>query len=254
LFLNAVSPTWMRVTENFDEELLTGWRSNAEVFSGFDDDGLPIYRTPQQNIFNNTIYDEILFSLRTPGRLSAGLAYFLGKSGFITADVEYVNYGGISFSNARFSMLDFDLGLDFTGDNRTIENIYQSVFNYRVGAEFRKGIFRFRGGFAFYGNPFEGNATGIQIKTVNTQDGEITFFEDAFNDTGSRGNARFNYTGGLGIRKNNFYADFAIVLESFYSHARPYTFADLDAGAFTNPRATINQNRTRALMSFGFFY
>ena len=252
--LNAVSPTWFRVVENFEENVFTEWSGNATVFRGFDSSGEPEFGRPEGNRPSTIRYDEISFSLKTPGRISGGLAYFIGKNGFISADVEYINYAGTTMNNPRFTIDNFDAGFDFEGDNQTIKDIYSNVFNFRTGAEFRKGIFRFRGGFALYGNPFGGNATGIQIKTVNTQQGNVTFFESTFNNVANRGFARYNYTGGLGLRKSNFYADFAVVVESYYSHSRPYSFANLEGGAFTNPTATVNQSRVRALFSFGFFY
>jgi len=226
LGFNAVTPTWMRITENFEEELFTSW-NNITVLDGFNDDGSEILTLLTDRNAAST-YDEIYFNLRTPSRLSAGIAYFFGKNGFITADVEYVNYSGITLNNPRFSIDGFDAGFNFDGDNEIINDIYSSVVNLKTGAEFRSGIFRFRGGFAYYGDPYQA--------------------DDRL------GNNVFNYTGGVGLRKSNFYADFALVAESFTNTVRPYTFFDENSGAFTNPTASINQSRVRALFSFGFFY
>jgi len=223
---NAVSPTWMRITENFEEELFTSW-NNISIFDGFNEDGSERF-TLLTDFNQESFYDEIFFSLKTPGRLSAGLAYFFSKNGFVTADVEYVNYGGITLNNPRFSIDGFGAGFDFDGDNQVIEDIYRSVVNIRTGAEIRTGVFRFRGGFAYYGDPYQ--------------------VDDRL------GNSVMSFTGGVGLRKQNFYTDFAVVAETFSNVVRPYTFQDGITGALSNPMATIDQSRVRALFSVGFFY
>ena len=45
---------------------------------------------------------EYNMTLKTPSRLSAGATYFFQKYGFVTANVDYLNY-----SNSRFSSSDF---------------------------------------------------------------------------------------------------------------------------------------------------
>src|SRR5690606_5875357 len=108
------------------------------------------------NVSAKSLDGEFEYSLTTPFRASGGLAYFIGKYGFVSADVEYVNYG-----HARFSIADDNpYGLDpgtgyFSQQNRIIKDSYASAMNIRVGAEARLDVFRIRAGFARYGDPYE---------------------------------------------------------------------------------------------------
>ncbi|MEM1136202.1 MAG: hypothetical protein AAGI07_10210 [Bacteroidota bacterium] len=224
--LSAVTPTWMRITENFEEEVFTFW-NNPTVFDGFNEDGTE--RFIVLNNFNErALYDEIYFNLRTPARVNAGIAYFFGKKGFITVDLEYLNYGSARLNNPRFSIDGFDAGFDFEGDNDVIEEIYSSNINLRVGGEFRLNDFRFRGGYAYYSDPF-------------AEDDRL-------------GNEVMSFSLGAGIRKRDFYVDLALVNERYTNEVRPYEFFDVFAEVNTNPVASVAQNRLRALFTFGFFY
>ena len=140
------------------------------------------------------------------------MAFFFQKNGFISADIEYVDY-----SNTNLSSNDFPT----TADNRTIEQLYTSVVNFRVGGEYRYDIFRFRGGFGYYGDP------------------DTTEIVDL---------SRTEFSLGAGVRLKNFFIDLGVVSsfanESSYS---PYTFFD-----GTGPTANIETNNTNAVLTLGF--
>jgi len=86
------------------------------------------------------------YRVRTPAHINGGVAVFIGKYGFVTADVEYVAY-------TTMNVRDYDNPSVFLADNRTIQNIYKNVLNYKGGAEFRYGHFYLRGGYAYQPNP-----------------------------------------------------------------------------------------------------
>lgn len=95
--------------------------------------------------FDEIIYEPFEYSLRTPSKLNLGATYFFGKNGFITGDIEKVNYAGAKLSNASD-------GQGFSDSNQEVDR-YNSVYNYRGGIEFRFGKLRARGGAAYMEDP-----------------------------------------------------------------------------------------------------
>ncbi len=144
--INFTSPTWYSMEDAYSESLSTtvvGDRTNINVSDLY--------------IFN--------YNLRTPLKIAGGLAYFIGNYGFITGDVEYVDY-----SSAHLSSDDgyFDSSLQTNGvdDNADIKTLYQGAVNTRFGAEARLGKFAYlRGGYNIFGNPSKDN--GSTIKTAS---------------------------------------------------------------------------------------
>lgn len=99
--------------------------------------------------FDEIIYDPFEYTVTTPASLKGGITYFFGKQGFITAEVEQINYDGARLSNA-------DDGFSFSASNNLI-NRYESVLNYSAGAEFRIDMIRLRAGYAYQGDPVDDN-------------------------------------------------------------------------------------------------
>lgn len=139
----------------------------------------------------STLTDEVLFlpltyNLRTPGRLTGGAALFLDKLGFITADVEWVDYASAKLTSDE---------ADFSGVNQEINN-YQSVLNYRVGGELRFKALRLRAGYSFQEDP-QDNAGGVD-------------------------RSRESLTAGFGLRFKKFYTDASYVRTNFNTTISPY--------------------------------
>ncbi|WP_187262862.1 OmpP1/FadL family transporter [Pontibacter beigongshangensis] len=158
------------------------------------------------------------YGLTTPLRATGGIAYFLGKLGFISADVEYVNYAGM-----RFREKDSDFGSSgsyFSSVNTRIKDTYQSALNLRIGAEARYEIFRFRAGYALGGDPYK--ASGLDGST-NT------------------------FTLGTGIRLQNYFVDIAYANTSMNTLYSPYTF---NSGA--SPEINIDDRLTNVVFTLGF--
>ncbi len=121
------SPTWMTINDSYVEALQTSYVKDPPAYGNSNDQ-------PYQTTYN----------LRTPLKASAGLAVFVGKYGFISGDVEYVDYKGMH------------LGGDYTGntqDNFNLSTLYKSTVNTRIGAEAKLDDFFLRGGFNYQGNP-----------------------------------------------------------------------------------------------------
>ncbi|TRX55554.1 hypothetical protein FNH22_18140 [Fulvivirga sp. M361] len=171
LGLSYTSPTYYTVTQ--DQELVLN-----SVFTDGD------------NFEDGIIFEAFDYSITTPSRLKGGATIFINKNGFITGEIEYVDYTGGRLSRA-------DDGLSFDGDNQTI-NTFNNAFNYRAGMEYRYDIFRLRGGFAYLNDPFN--------NSLNEEERQITF--------------------GAGIRKKDFYFDVAVAsVTNPESDVIPYPFA-----------------------------
>lgn len=170
--LSLETPTWYAISDNYSEQLTLRDIKNIEV-SG--KDSYP--------------FD---YRLSTPLKLNGGLSYFIGKSGFLTANINYVDYSGIRF---RSNSSDVD-----TKTNNALVNQYKEAINYSFGAEFRLvNNFMIRGGYSTMGNPY----TKVDFKSTN-------------------------YSGGLGYRFGNYYIDGALIVNqnNFQSQYASYTLGN----------------------------
>lgn len=176
------------------------------------------YYEPEDTVLTALTSDgdilESAYQMSTPGRLTAGISVFAGKNGFVSADVELVNYAG-----ARLRSNDFSAN----ADNRTIENLYKPTLNYRIGGEARLDIFRLRAGYVLYGNPYE-------------------------NREASNGN-RQSITGGVGVLLSNFHIDLGVVNTFFEQTYSPYV---LSSGL--SPEVFIKNRSVTGLISVGFTF
>jgi hypothetical protein len=148
---SITTPTWYTIDDNYDEGMSTS-------VAGFN----------RASNAPDAPY-EFTYNLTTPLRIAGGMAVFFKQYGFISGDVEYLDY-----SSAR-------LGGDYDAsyDNTDIRTLYKSAVNAHIGAEARvTPNFFLRGGYGMQGNPMVNN--GGQINTVS---------------------------GGLGYRNSEFYID-----------------------------------------------
>jgi hypothetical protein len=90
------------------------------------------------------VYD---YKIETPYRLIGSIAYTFGKMGLISADYEYVDYSTMRFGKGGD-------GYRFISENEDIKNLFTSAHNFRVGAEVWIGQMALRGGYAYYGSPY----------------------------------------------------------------------------------------------------
>ncbi|MBN3519975.1 outer membrane protein transport protein [Algoriphagus lutimaris] len=128
------TPTWYALNEEYE----------ASMYANYDN-----YEYEPEDIVLgevDALSDYILgsYNLNTPLKIGAGATFFLGKNGFISGDVDFVDY-----SNSTIKSRDFDEG----PDNQVIRTRYTSTLNYRLGAEVRLDVLRLRGGYAYYGDP-----------------------------------------------------------------------------------------------------
>lgn len=215
LGLTIHSPTFFSMTDKYNASIETNtegyegqWNQNSGLFTGDED-------------------AEFKYMLVTPYRIIASASYVLREiedvrkqKGFITADIEFVNYKASSFSasedNNNQETKDYLKSL-----NKAIDNAYKAALNFRVGGELKFTTIMVRLGGAYYGNPYKDLA-------------------------GEKGH-RFQLTGGLGYRDKGFFIDVAYVHTMGKDVHFPYR---LQSRAFTG--ATIKNTGGNAVLTVGF--
>ena len=94
------------------------------------------------------------YQLVTPFRAIGSVAFIIGNYGLISGEYEYVNYGQSYFSSNDASYSDV---------NTEIKNQYKAPVNVRFGTEWRIKNFRVRGGFGYYGSPYQSGPSTAEM-------------------------------------------------------------------------------------------
>ncbi|MEO6218906.1 MAG: aromatic hydrocarbon degradation protein, partial [Ginsengibacter sp.] len=81
------------------------------------------------------------------------------QKAFITADIEYVDYKGSSFS--AVDNTDGDAKNYYASLNKTINDLYKNAINFRLGGEVKFNTLMVRLGGAYYGNPYKNKEADI---------------------------------------------------------------------------------------------
>ena len=149
LGLAVHTPTFYQLTDDYTAEVVTDLEglggAGVKQYASTDiTDGQPLHSK---------------YNLTTPWRLMASGSYVFREvanveqqRGFITADVEYVNYKDMSFHAADN---DADSKSYYKELNNTIDNLYKNAINVRLGGEVKFNTMMFRLGGAYYGNPYK---------------------------------------------------------------------------------------------------
>ena len=200
------TPTWFAMNEEYE----------ASMTATYDN-----YYFEQEDVTLGTetaLSDVILsnYGLITPFKVGGGATVFLGKYGFISADVDWVDY-----SSAQLSSKDFNEG----PYNQVIQNLYTSTINYRFGAEAKLENWRVRAGYAYQGDPFLNNS--------------------GFNQSTQQ------LSGGIGVQFNALRVDFSLVNQNFSSLYRSYQVLD-NNGLNYGPLTEIKNSITSAVVTVGF--
>lgn len=212
--LNVQSPTYFdQLNEQFTG-MLTPQISAVPVSGGYITKVKPVKLTP----------NEFTYQLATPFRISGGMAYFFGKRGLLTADVEMVNYSGMSVASAELGPYANQQFKDKY--NTQISKNFQTALNMKVGAEFRvTGFLTVRGGAAMYGNGFASTYDSID-------------------------RSQFQVSGGLGYRNKGYYVDVAVVQRTGKDAFTPYTLKN----AADYASAALNVSNTQFTIGGGIFF
>lgn len=195
------SPTWYAIDDSYSEVLDTRY---AQTVNGELD-----YSNDRQDYDFN-------YRLRTPMKISGGLGFFFNNQGFISGDIDYIDYSTINFSSTNPSDAN-----DIAKNNRDVLDNYQSAVNVRVGAEYKldKSLM-LRAGYGIQGSPYK-NSTNTAFDTQT-------------------------YSGGLGYRINNLYIDLAYQNASHDTKIMPYVLKN-----GTGPAASLSNTRHNVFLTIG---
>ncbi len=130
-------------------ESKTSFNLEEELYSELETKYFDYYYEPEDTILRNvisgtgsTIAD---YSYKSPSRITIGSSYFYKKFGFISAEIDLIDY-----SSAQIQSYDFN---DYV-ENAEILRIYRTLaINYRVGLEARLNKFYLRLGYNFLADP-----------------------------------------------------------------------------------------------------
>ncbi|WP_142601463.1 OmpP1/FadL family transporter [Solitalea koreensis] len=188
------SPIWYNIREEYNSAITSNDQNNLLYSSNI----------------NGIGYE---YNLRTPIRLNGGAAVFFSKNGFISADIDYLDYSTIKYSSNDAT---FDQVI-----NTSISDRYKSAVNMRIGAEYKLDQISLRAGYANYGTPYQDYKSNNQF-----------------------------FTGGVGYRQDNFYVDLTGVYKTLNQTVSPYT-AITSSGADISPTANINNKHFNIMLTVG---
>ena len=93
------------------------------------------------------------YKLSTPWRYIGSLGVIIKKRGFITGEVEFVNYSKPSFNLTSNSDNPGDAAYE-SEVNGEISEVFTSAVNFKIGGEYAFKKVRIRAGFGIYGSPY----------------------------------------------------------------------------------------------------
>lgn len=217
--LSVQSPTYFSLTDQFNVDL-------AQEYAIV----LPNGSLGTEELSASIDPGQYRYTLATPFRATFGAMYLLGKSGFLTADVEYTD-----FSAAILSAEDYD----FRSENDNIQVYYRPAVTYRVGGEIRNGIFRLRAGAAIQGDPLSN-----ELK-------EYLDYEDLVSVRSISNGGKTFITGGIGIRQPKFFLDVTLINERQKDIFTPYTTESIE---IYNPTLVNSTSSFRIVTTLGFTF
>jgi len=168
------SPTAYKLEDTFNTEMFYTYTENGaqNTGNGLSPDGLFDYK------------------INTPWRFIGSGGVIINKAGFLSGEVEYVDYGSATLGFSGFPD-------DERVANDSIQAKLGSAMNFKIGGEIAYEIFRFRAGFGLYQSPLIGD--------------DIT-------------NSAFSL--GAGMREESFYLDIAYRRQSIKEAYAPYVTTD----------------------------
>lgn len=213
LGLTFQTPTGYQLSDTYSTEIITD-------LEGYGGAGIKKQSTLD---LNNGQPLESKYNMNTPLKVAFGGSYVLREvadvkkqRGFITADIEYVNYKGASFKAADKTDVvakDYYSSLD-----QVIRGLYKNTFNARVGGELKFNTYMVRLGGAYYGNPYK-NQTACLYK----------------------------FSGGLGYRNKGIFIDLTYVYTLNKDINYPYLLQDKP-----NNAVYLKNNGSTIIATIGF--
>ncbi len=157
------------------------------------------------------------YTLVTPWKAVGSAAYMIGQKGFISTDIEYVDY-----TSMRFNYAVKNNGAEYKAFEREVNSritsLYKAAANIHLGGEVLVGDFRYRLGLGLLGSPYQGD-TGF--------------------DT--------NYNFGVGLRQQYFFADLGYQVNIIKQGLAPYRVQNGE-----QPYVAQNLTKSNLVLTIGF--
>jgi hypothetical protein len=208
---------------SFRDQLSADMTTNTESYAG-------IVSTSSDEL-NNGNAGVREYTAMTPTKATFSGSYFFASPGkptqplgFISADIEWVNYAG-----TRFYANDVDqASSEYYDDlNSTMKATYKNNFNFRLGSEIKlTNNWMARAGTAYYGSPYK-NKFADENGTVLVRP------------------SRMILSGGVGYRTNKYFLDFTISSATNRDAVVPYQLLD-------KPSPVAVQNSKAILFNIGY--
>lgn len=219
LGLSFQSPTYFT---QINEQLNGTMQTRAIAIPAFDSNGNPIEITRIDPVYLAT--NEFSYQLTTPMRIGGGLSYFFGKKGFLSFDLEMVDYSQIKISSLELTP---SANANFKSKyNGLVSRYFQPDVNIKIGAEFRvSSNISVRGGVAQFGSGYQ--------KTFDPID-----------------RTALQFSTGVGYKSNDFYIDLSFVHRTQKDAYTPYVLDN--ASKYASSNLTI-RNSTLSLTAGLYF-
>ena len=130
-------------------ESKTKYSLKEELFNELETKYFDYYFEPEDTVLGNSISGTATnvadYRFTSPSKISIGSSYFFKKYGFISADIDLINYSSSNVESYDFNPFQ---------DNSEINSLYKSLsVNYRFGIEGRYENFYLRLGYNFLADP-----------------------------------------------------------------------------------------------------
>lgn len=209
------TPSFLRLTDKYSASITT----DTENYKGV--------LTQSSKTFTNGEPAEYSYLHFTPFRAMAGFSFVIREvedvskqKGFITADVEWVNYPSSAFKADPSLLNATEEKAYYKKLNTAINTAYRSTLNLRMGGELKFTRWMTRAGMAYLGNPYH-------------------------NIRGEKG-SRLQYTGGIGYRDKGYFIDLAYVKTMGKDVHAPYRLSQQSFDL-----AQLQQRGIRLLLTLG---
>jgi len=195
---------------SFKDLLSVDMTTNTEKYAGT--------QSASSDELNNGYPGQREYTVATPLKTIFSTSYFFASPskptqplGFISADVEWVNYKATRFYSNTY---DEESNNYYNALNSTIKEIYKNNVNIKIGSEIKlDGNWMIRAGTAYYGTPYADEA----LKA-----------------------SRFILSGGIGYRTDRHFIDFTVISSStkdvvfpYRLNDKPNTFANMTGNQLT---------------------
>ena len=207
------TPSWLTFTEKRSSNLTVNLENPVKT-----------YQTESLRFTNGETLPTNYF-YRTPWRAILSATYIFHETedvrqqkGFLTADLEYVRQSAGKFKSIAETPAASDKAY-YASLTDVVQSNYRGSLHARLGGELKFKVWMVRGGFAYYGNPYEDRAFNAR-KTM--------------------------LSGGIGYRNHGFFLDLTYVHQWNKDVDLPYRLSDR-----ANSFATLKQEMGLWALTFG---